>query len=186
VRTLSWESCAVYVRSGGQSGNPVPGLAVTCNGQALTYANPVYHADVSDIAPGEDVTFEVSDGGHSLSLTLVVPAPPVDLDLLEDSWDFSDPQGTHTLTWTNPPSVADSILVSVGGRGSHPFDLHVYQTRVPASATEIVLSNTNLADFAETREISCAVSQEVRGSLASHHGGGALWARAGVVADWPR
>jgi hypothetical protein len=186
ARELDWASCLVYVRYGGPSGDPVSGLAVTCNGEPLDYVTPSYSADIDDIEPGEDVTFEVSDGRRSVSVTLVVPEGPTGLGLSEGAWDFSSPIGTHTLTWTNPVATADSVLVSVGGRGSHPLDVHVHLARAPSSATELTLTNADMDDFGSTHQISCAVAQEVRSSFPGHQGGSRMWARAAVVREWER
>ncbi len=132
------------------------------------------------IEPGENVTFEVSDGRSLVTLTLEVPGAPAHLGLVEGEWDFSSPAGTHTLTWTNPDVTADSVLVAVAGRGTHPLDVHGYDERLPAVASEMILSNADMADFTGTVEVSCCVAQGVRGTFAGHSGGGEMWARAAV------
>ena len=187
VRELTWRSCVVYVRSGGASGEAVPGLSVTCNGQLLSFAQPSYSADIAGIEPGEDVTFELSDGRSSIALTLEVPGSPTDLALVEGEWDFSPPVGTHTLTWSNPGSVADSMLVAVGGAQGHPpFSVYAYSVQLPAEATQVTLSNADMIDFSGADVVSCSISQGVRGVFAGHSGGSEMWARAAVVGDWTR
>ena len=186
ARELIWRSCVIYVLSGGADGDPVAGLQVTCNGQLLQFASPSYSADVSGIQPGENVTFEVSDGRRQLTLTMEVPSPPTQLSLAEGAWDFSPPTGTHTLMWENPDATADSVFVLVGGRGTHPLDVHVHSERLPAAAAQVILSNADMTDFTTTTEVSCSVSQGVQGAFAGHSGGSEMWARAAVVRSWAR
>ena len=185
-RDRDWISCVVHVRSGGVDGDAVSGLTVTCNGQALSFQQVAYYASVGEIEPGEDVAFHVSDGTRSVDLTLTVPGAPTDLSLLEGSWDFSGPSGTHTLTWENPAVTADSILVAVVGQGFHPTIIFAYTERLLGSATQVTLSNANMSDFGSTNDISCAVTQGVRGVFPSHSGGSEMWARAGVSGEWTR
>jgi hypothetical protein len=183
-RDLSWESCAVYVRSGGQDGTAVSGLSVTCNGQPLSFDQAGYFADITDIEPGEEVTFRVSDGRSSVELTLEVPGAATDLVLQEGAWDFSSPSGTHTLVWQNPTTVADSILVVVAGQVAHPIMVYAYSERLAGTASQTVLSNADMSGFDSVSLISCAVTQGTQGSFAGHSGGSEIWARAGVIREW--
>ena len=185
-REITWESCVVFVRSGGADGDPVSGLSVTCNGQALSFEQTGYFGDVADIEPGEDVTFSVSEGGHSVSLTLEVPGAPSNLTLQEGSWDFSSPSGTHTLSWDNPAVVADSVHVGVAGRGVHPTMVFGHSETLEGSAMQVTLSNASMSGFSGATVVSCAVLQGVRGVFPGHSGGSESWARAGVVEDWSR
>jgi hypothetical protein len=154
-RELIWRSCVIYVLSGGADGDPVAGLDVTCNGEALPFEGPSYAADVLWIPPGADATFTVSDGHDSVTLTMNVPDGPTQLSLLEGSWDFSPPGGTHTLTWVNPDATADSVLVTVVGLGAHPLDVHVHRVWLPASSTQVTLSNADLSSRVTQAEVSC-------------------------------
>jgi hypothetical protein len=185
-RELSWEPCVVFVRSGGTDGDAVSGLSVTCNDQALTFQQVGYYADIADIEPGDDVTFRVSDGTRSVTLTLEVPGAPTNLALQEGSWDFSNPSGTHTLTWDNPTVVADSVLVGVVGQGVHPMMVFAHAEQLEGDATQVTLSNADMSDFSDADDISCAVTQGVRGAFPGHSGGSEMWARAGVIGDWSR
>lgn len=184
-RALVWPAAVVHVLSGGADGVPVTGLEVTCNDQALLFNGSWYSLESLWIPTGSEVSFRVSDGADSLTLTLEVPGCPRRLDLVEGAWDFSDPAGSHTLTWENPSVVADSVLVHVVGLGTHPLDLHVHIVGLPASATEVTLSNAELADFETVTRIECAVSQGVRGFFVGHSGGSEMWARAAMIRTWP-
>ncbi len=185
-RELGWQSCAIFVRSGGADGDAVSGLSVTCNDQALSFQQVGYYADIGDIEPGDDVTFRVSDSTGSATLTLEVPGAPTDLALQEGSWDFSNPSGTHTLTWGNPAVVADSVLVSVIGLGAHPTIVFAHTEQLEGAATQVTLSNGDMDGFSSVDDISCAVTQGVRGAFPGHSGGSEMWARAGVIGDWTR
>ena len=185
-RAITWESCVVFVRSGGADGDPVPGLTVTCNGQALLFDQVGYYGDVADIEPGEDVTFSASVGGRSVSLTLQVPGAPSSLVLQEGSWDFSIPSGSHTLTWDNPAPVADSVLVAVAGQGVHPMMVFGHSEELAGSVSQVTLSNGSMEGFSGATVVSCAVLQGVRGVFPGHSGGSEMWARAGVVEAWSR
>jgi hypothetical protein len=185
-RDLTWRTCLVHVHSGGAYGTPVSGLTVTCNGEALAFEQTAYYGDVSDIEPGENVTFRISDDHSSLELTLTVPGTPTDLVLQEGTWDFSEPSGMHTLTWQNPPAVADSVLVIVAGQGPHPIQVYAYALQLAGSASEVTLSNEDMGSFSGADVVSCAVTQGTRGSFADHSGSSEIWARAGVIADWSR
>lgn len=184
-RELVWIPCAISVLSGGPGGDPVAGLDVACNGQALHFDSPSYAVDSLSILPGANATFTVCDGHDNLTLTMEVPDPPTQLSLLEGSWDFSPPGGTHTLTWENPDAVADSVLVAVVGLGAHPLDIHVHRVRLPASSTQVTLSNVDLADFTTVTQVQCAVAQGTRGAFSHHSGGSVMWVQAAVVRSWP-
>jgi hypothetical protein len=184
-RELVWRSCVIYVLSGGADGDPVTGLDVTCNGEPLQFESPSYAADFLLIQPGADATFAVSDGRDSVTLTMEVPDPPTQLSLLEGSWDFSAPGGTHTLTWENPDATADSVLVTVVGLGTHPIDVHVHRVRLPASSTQVTLSNADMTDFTTATQVQCAVARGSQGAFPGHSGGSVMWVQAAMVRSWP-
>jgi hypothetical protein len=185
-RDFVWPAAVVHVLTGGPDGEPVSGLIVTCNGQSLPFTDSSYLLENLLVPPGADVTFKVSDGSDSLSLTLVVPSSPTELSLAEGTWDFFDPDGSHTLSWENPAVVGDSVFVEVAGHGMHPIDVHGYSVRLPASANEVTLSNQDLADFATVTEVQCSVSQGVHGVFPEHPGGSDMWARAATMRRWPQ
>jgi len=182
----SWVPCAVFIRSGSSSGDAVSGVNVTFNGAALAFNGTMYTADVTPVAPGEDVTFRISSGGHSASWTESVPSPPTNLVLVEGDWDFSSPSGTHTLSWENPATVADSILVTVTGHGSHPLDFGSCTTVLDPNTTEVVLSNASMVDFNNSQTIECAVAQAKVGELSGHDGYSEVWVRAAATDEWAK
>jgi hypothetical protein len=163
----------------------VEDLDVRCNGVQLTLTGSTYTGDPGEIVPGEIVTFTISDGASQASAAVEVPQAPTGLALQEGEWDFSDDQGSHTLTWTNPATPADSILVALTGRFVHPMILATHSAGAASSATSITIANTDMSDFAGTISVECAVFQQRRGELAGHSGESLLWARAAATETWP-
>ncbi len=183
-RDISWVTCALRAELGGEGGDAVSGLSVTCNGEALVFNQSSYLADITDIAPGETVTFAASDGQYGVTASVDVPQPPSNLVLEGGTWDFSNPGGSHTLTWSNPATQADSVLVALAGQGLHPLDVYAYSTVLPSDVTQVVLSNTDLADFSGATEIKCLVSQSTLGAFTGHAGGSEVWVRAAIEGVW--
>jgi hypothetical protein len=180
----SFAPCVVEVRAGSEDAAPVSGLDVMCGGETLTYDQGQYSADVTGIAPGQDVTFQVSDGRSTVSATLEVPEAPFDLEVVEGAWDFSDPMGSHTLNWGNPAAVADTILFALAGTAMHPPQVASYTALLAPETTSITISNADLDGFSTWMDIICGVFQANSGHFTGHSGESLLWARAAVVEEW--
>jgi hypothetical protein len=182
----SFLPCVVEIRAGSEGADPVSGLNVTCGGQTLTYDQGLYSADVTGIVPGQDVTFQVSDGRTSVSATLQVPDAPSNLTLEEADWDFSNPLGSHTLTWENPADLADTLLFALAGASLHPPQVASYTLFLPPETTSITIANADLSEFSSLWEIVGGVFQSNRGHFIGHSGESLLWARAAAVEEWHR
>jgi len=179
-----WVACSVEVLDCA-GGSVVEGLDVRCNGVRLVLDWLAYTGDPGDVRPGETVTFTVSNGHRTLRKTLEVPAAPTGLVLAEGSWSFSSGQGSHTLSWSNPAAVGDTLLIALVGHFAHPAILAARSFWAPPTATSVTLANADMGWFAGTTRVECAVFQARRGEFAGHSGESALWARAGVRGSWP-
>lgn len=93
---------------------------------------------------GEAVDFVLPGERSEYTATLVVPERATGLQLSEGSWDFSSPAGSHTLTWDNPVSQADSLVVGVVGQGPHSWNVYGYTKTLPADATGLTRPNVGL------------------------------------------
>jgi hypothetical protein len=181
---VTWSTCVMDVRLGDASGEPVGGLTVSCNGEALPYSMGVYEIELTPVAPGGQVTFIVAGAGPQLTATLVVPDPPSNLELVGGTWDFSDPGGSNTLTWENPATVADSILVCLVAQGPHSWDIFGHSVLLPPDATSATIPNTDVPTFGYAYRIEAGVFQINEGQFATHPGESLLSARCGPVEAW--
>ncbi|MBD3348994.1 MAG: hypothetical protein GF400_07340 [Candidatus Eisenbacteria bacterium] len=178
-------SCSVDVRMGDSDGEAVSDLTVSCNGEELFYSQGVYTSDLTDVAPGGDVVFVISNARDEYTGVVVVPDPPTGLQLAEGSWDFDDPSGSHTLTWDCAATVADSIMVFLVGTGPHSWNVVAYTKYVPCAATELTIQNSNLPDgFSVSTELEAGVLQVDTGALDMGTGDSRIWARCGPFAWW--
>ena len=178
-------SCSVDIRTGGPDGEPVSGLAVTCNGEELWYNGGVYTLDLTDVPPGGDVIFVVSGSRARYTGAVVVPDPPTGLQLSEGAWDFSAPTGSHTLLWDPAVADADSILVSLVGTGPHPWSIASHSRYVPSGATQLTIENADLpSGFSACTELMVWVFQVDTGALDMDSGDSKLWARCGPAEWW--
>jgi len=183
---LTWPTCVVDARLGDAEGDEVEDLSVMCNGQNLPFDLGVYSADIAVVPPGGGVAFEVSGIGSSLAASLVVPEGPSGVELAEGDWDFSSPSGTHTLSWDNPGTVADSLVVVIVGEGPHSWNIVSYSEVLPASAESLTVVNSQLPPFDLSYRIEVGVFQANVTEFAGYAGDSKLWARCGPVATWNR
>jgi len=175
----------VWVRDGGADGQDVDGLNVTFNGAYLEHLYAGYYWNPVNVAAGGTGTFAVSTGSRAtVSESTTAPYAPFSLTISGGEWDASEYTATNQISWQNPATRGDNILVAVydwdGGNSELLYNGYVGDS----AATTTTISNQQLSYFQGISSIRCVVYQTNGASFEGQPGGSYVMIGSGTSADW--
>ena len=176
----------VSVRDGSSGGPYVDGLDVTFGGVGLVQTQYGYYWNAVNVLAGRSYAFSVSTGGRTLvSQSEIVPYAPFSLVISGGQWDASEYTASNALSWQNPATIGDDILLKIYDWNGHSAELLYSGYLGDAAATSTTISNQQLSYFQGIDTIRCLVYQCNWEPFADQPYSSYALIASGTYADWP-